>query len=78
MAMKGFFNLFLDRGREGDREEEKHQCMVASRKPLMGQLAHNLGTCPDWELNPRHFGSQAGAQSIEPHQPGLCYDYYGI
>ena len=26
--------------------------------------------CPDRELNQRLFGSQAGAQSTEPHQPG--------
>ena len=26
--------------------------------------------CPDWESNWRPFGSQAGTQSTEPHQPG--------
>ena len=26
--------------------------------------------CPDWESNLRPFGSQVGAQSTEPHQPG--------
>ena len=26
--------------------------------------------CPDWESNQWPFGSQAGAQSTEPHQPG--------
>ena len=36
-----FFNLFIfrERGREGEREGEKHQCVVASHAPL-------LGTCP--------------------------------
>ena len=29
------------------------------------------GMCPEWELNQGPFGSQAGAQSTEPHQPGL-------
>ena len=24
--------------------------------------------CPDWESNWRHFGSQAGAQTTEPHK----------
>ena len=33
-------------------------------------LAHNPGMYPDWESNWQPFGSQAGAQSIEPHQPG--------
>ena len=36
-------------------------------------LTHNPGMCPDWELNQQPFGSQAGAQSAEPHQPGLYY-----
>ena len=33
-------------------------------------LACNPGMCPDWELNWRPFGLQAGTQSTEPHQPG--------
>ena len=35
-----------------------------------GDLACTPGSCPDWESNPRPFGSQAGAQSTEPYQPG--------
>ena len=27
--------------------------------------------CADWESNEQPFGSQAGTQSTEPHQPGL-------
>ena len=65
-----FIYLFLERGREGEREGEKHQCVVASHTPPTGDLAHNPGMCPDWELNWRPFGSQASAQSTEPHQPG--------
>ena len=55
----------------GEREGEKHQCVVASRAPPTGDLAHNQGKCPDWVLNWRPFGLQAGAQSTEPHQLGL-------
>ena len=33
-------------------------------------LACNPGMCPDWESNWWPLGSQAGAQSTEPHQPG--------
>ena len=43
--------------------------MVASRAPPTGDLGHNPGTCPDWELNWQPFGSQAGPQSTGPHQP---------
>ena len=63
--------IFRQRGREGEREEEKHQCVVASCMTTTGDLAHNPGMCPDWESNQQPFSSQAGAQSTEPHQPGL-------
>ena len=56
-------------GKEG-REGEKHQCVVASHAPPTGDMAHNPGMCPDWELNWRPSGSQASAQCTEPHQPG--------
>ena len=55
---------------EGEREEEKHQCVVAFCLSPTGDLACNPGMCPDWELKLRPFGSQAGAQSTEPRQPG--------
>ena len=29
----------------------------------------------DWELNQQPFGSQAGAQSTEPHQPGQSFSF---
>ena len=32
--------------------------MVASHTPPTGDLAHNLGMCPDWEWNRRPFGLQ--------------------
>ena len=38
-----------------------------------GNLAHNGGMCPDWELNCQPFGLQACAESTESHQPGLNY-----
>ena len=39
--------IFRERGREVEREGEKHQCVVAPT----GDLAHIPGICPDWELN---------------------------
>ena len=63
--------LHLKRGREGEIEGEKYQCVVASHAPPTGDLASNPGMCPDCESNWRPFGSQAGAQSTEPHWPGL-------
>ena len=63
--------IFRERGRGAEREGEKHQCVVASPMTPTGGLTHNPGMCPDWELNWRPFGLQAGTQSTEPHQPGL-------
>ena len=44
--------------------------------PLAHNLAHNPGMCPDWESNQQPFGSQAGTQSTEPHQPGLKFNIF--
>ena len=43
--------IFRERGREGEREGEKHHCVAASCMPPTGDLAHNPGLCPDWESN---------------------------
>ena len=34
-----FIHLFLERGKEGEREGEKYQCVVASCAPPTGDLA---------------------------------------
>ena len=67
---KDFIYLFLERGREREREGEKQQCVLASHAPPTGDLARNPGMCPDWESDRRPFDLQASAQSTEPHQPG--------
>ena len=43
--------IFRERGRKGEREGEKHQCVTASCATPTGDLACNPGMCPDWELN---------------------------
>ena len=60
-------------GKGGEREGEKHQCVVASHTPSVGNLACNAGTCPDWESNQWSFSSQASTQSTEPHQLGISW-----
>ena len=57
-TLKKIFYLFIFgvRAREGEREGVKHQCMVASHAPPTGDLTHNPGMCPDWELNQQPFG----------------------
>ena len=74
--LKNFYLfIFRQRGREGEREGEKYQCVVAFRVSPAGDLGSKAGMCPQWELNQRPSGSQAGAQSTEPHQPGLKQNF---
>ena len=47
--LKILFIYFRERGREG--KEEDRSCT-----PRTGDLAHNPGMCPDWELNRRPLG----------------------
>ena len=49
--LKKILFIFKEKGREGEREGEKHQCVVTSFEPYPGDLACNPGMCPDWELN---------------------------
>ena len=69
--LRFYLFIFRERGREGKREGEKHQCVVVSCVPPTGDLACNPGTCSDWELNRQPSGSQACTQSTELHHPGL-------
>ena len=39
-------------GREGEREGEKHQCVVASCAPPTGDMARNPGMCPSLGIKP--------------------------
>ena len=72
---KIYLRIYFEREGKGEREEEKHHCVVASRVPPTGDLACNLGMYPDWELNRRPFGLQAGAQFTELHQAGQNCDF---
>lgn len=61
-----FLLIFRERGREKAREigtsmREKHQ-FAASCTPHTGDLAQNLGMCPDWELNQQLLGTWYDAQ----------------
>ena len=56
--------IFRERGRKGEREGEKQQCIVASHMAFTGDLARNPGMCPDWESNRRPFGLQTGLNPL--------------
>ena len=54
-------------------------CGCLSHAPYRGPGPQpNPGMCPDWELNHQPFGSQAGTQSTEPHQPGQIFCIFDI
>ena len=57
-------------GREGEREGEKHQCVVTSHTAPTGDLACNTGICPDWELNWRPFGLQPALNPLSYTRQG--------
>ena len=48
---KDFIYLHLERGRDGEREGEKHQCVVASHAPLLGTSPTTQVCVLDWEQN---------------------------
>ena len=51
IIFKRFIYLFIFREGEGEKEGEKHQCVVASHAPPSENLPRNPGMCPDWESN---------------------------
>ena len=56
LLLKILFILFFREGKGGEREGEKHQCVVASCAPPTGDPAGNPGLCFDWESNQGLFG----------------------
>ena len=62
---KGFYLfIYFFREEKGGRKEGRETSMCGFL------LGGNPGMCPNWESNLQPFGSQATAQSTEPHQPG--------
>ena len=45
--LKFYLLIFRERGREEEREGEKHQCVVVSHTAPTGGLARSPGMCPD-------------------------------
>ena len=70
---KRFYLFIFREGKGGRKRGEKQQCVVAFHIPPTGDPACSPGIYPDCESNWQPFGLQAGAQSTEPHQPGLYF-----
>ena len=47
VRLRFYLFMFIQTGREREREGEKHQCVVASCVSPTGDLACNAGMCPD-------------------------------
>ena len=63
--------IFRERGREGEREAEKHQYVVVSHAAPTGDWpATQMCALTGWL-----FGPQAGTQSTEPYHPGLSLSF---
>ena len=68
--------LFLEGGEEKEKEQERNiNVWFALMLPLMGTWPGTQTCALDWELNLQPFGSQAGTQATEPHQPGPYLHY---
>ena len=63
--------FILERGREGEREEEKHNVWLPPACPLLGTWPATQAYALDQEPNRWPLDFQAGTQSTEPHQLGL-------
>ena len=75
LFFEDFLNLFLERGEKREKEGEKHPCAKGTYVSCLSQVPSQgpgppPGHVPWLGIYWRPFGSQAGAQSTEPHQPG--------
>ena len=65
--------IFRERGREGEREGKKHQCVVASHMAPTGDLPCNPGMYPDWKSNWQPFGSKPALNPLSYTSQGCFY-----
>ena len=70
MFLKILF-IFRERRKEGEREGEEHQCVLASCEPPTGALAHIPGMCPDWEKNQRPLVQRPAFHPMSHTSQGL-------
>ena len=72
--LKIFIYLFILRRREGKREGEKHQCVVASCAPPTRNPAHNPGMCPRLgiKLEALWFPGQHSIHWATPGRSDFC------
>ena len=67
--------IFRKKGREGAKEGEKHQCVVAFHVAPTGDLAYNPSMCPDWELTWQPSGLQPTLNPLSYTNQGLMSNF---
>ena len=72
---KRFYFIFRQRGREGEREGEKHQCVVVAHTPPSGDLACNPGLCPDWNPNGDPLVLRPALNPLSNSSQGYNYNF---
>ena len=73
---KYFIYLFLDRREGWEKERERNiNVWLPFRCSLLDTWPATQACALDWDSNLWPFGSQASAQSTEPHQPGLHHRF---
>ena len=74
LFLKNYLFIFREKGREGEREGEEHQCVVASPTPPPGGLT--WPTTQKCALTGNRTSDplvlRLALNPTEPHQPGLC------
>ena len=72
IPFQDFIYLFLEKGEGKEKERESNSNVwLPLVCPVLGTQPATQACAPDWESNHRPLGSQSGAQSTEPRQPGL-------
>ena len=71
LFLRFYLFIFRERGREGEREGEKHQCVVASHVVPTGDLAHTPVMRPDWESDWWPFGLQLALSPLSLTNQGF-------
>ena len=69
--LRFYLFIFIERGRE--EGERNINVWLSVTCPPLETWPANQACALDWELNLQPFGSQAGIQSTEPHEPGIFF-----
>ena len=68
--------IYFQRGEGREKERQRNiNVWLPLVRPLLRTWPTTQACTLGWELNRQPFVLQAGTQSTEPHQPGICIQY---